>query len=172
MENNKPDKFWSPLAAGVGLGIALMGMFVFTGHGLGANGFFKKVTIWLSDANFSEWTNTNAYFSSLANKGNVLDYWISWEILGVALGALFGSILAKRFRFHIEKGSNVSVSKRFLFAIAGGMLTGFGASLARGCTSGLGLSGGATLAVGAYVFLIGFFVAGLVVSKWTKKVWQ
>lgn len=172
MENNKPDEFWSPLAAGVGLGIALMGMFIFTGHGLGANGFFKRLTIWLSDAGFSEWTHANAYFSSLANKGNLFSQWISWEVLGVALGALIGSLLAKRFRFHIEKGSNVSVPERLLLAIAGGALTGFGASLARGCTSGLGLSGGATLAVGAFVFLIGFFVAGLLVSKLTKKVWQ
>ncbi|MCO5126333.1 MAG: YeeE/YedE family protein [Rhodobacteraceae bacterium] len=37
---------------------------------------------------------------------------------------------------------------------------GFGSRLARGCTSGLGLSGGATLAVSGFVFLAGFFLAG------------
>ena len=45
------------------------------------------------------------------------------------------------------------------FAVGGGMLSGFGASLAGGCTSSLGLSGGATLAVAAFVFLIAFAAA-------------
>jgi uncharacterized protein len=171
MENNKPDKFWSPLAAGIGLGIALMGMFIFTGHGLGANGFFKRLTIWLSDLSFSEWTHANAYFGNLASRGNLFDKWISWEVLGIAVGVLVGSVLAKRFKFKVEKGLNVSVPLRLGLAVIGGILTGFGASLARGCTSGLGLSGGATLAVGAFVLLMGFFIAGLVVSRLTRKVW-
>ena len=171
MENNKPDNFWSPLAAGIGLGIALMGMFIFTGHGLGANGFFKRLTIWLSDASFSQWTHANSYFSNLVSRGNLFDIWISWEILGLTIGAIVGSVLAKRFKWKVEKGLNVSIPLRLLLAVIGGALTGFGASLARGCTSGLGLSGGATLAVGAFVLLMGFFIAGLVVSKLTRKVW-
>lgn len=171
MQNNKPDKFWSPIAAGIGLGIALMGMFIFTGHGLGANGFFKRLTIWLSDVSFSQWTHANSYFSNLASRENLFDIWISWEILGMAIGAVVGSVLAKRFKFKVEKGLNVSTPLRLLLATTGGILTGFGASLARGCTSGLGLSGGATLAVGAFVLLMGFFIAGLVVSKLTRKVW-
>lgn len=171
MQNNKPGKFWSPVAAGVGLGIALMGMFVFTGHGLGANGFFKRLTIWLSDVSFSQWTHANSYFSNLVSRGNLFDSWIIWETLGVAIGAIIGSVLAKRFKWKVEKGLNISIPLRLVLAIVGGALTGFGASLARGCTSGLGLSGGATLAVGAFVFLMGFFIAGLVVSKFTRKVW-
>jgi hypothetical protein len=55
--------------------------------------------------------------------------------------------------------------------VLGGILSGFGASLARGCTSGIGLSGGATLSVAAYIFLIGFFVAGLLTAKITKRIW-
>ena len=171
MKNNKPDNFRSPLAAGIGLGIALMGMFIFTGHGLGANGFFKRLTIWISDLSLSEWTHANTYFSNLANRGNLFDKWISWEIIGIAIGAIIGSVLASRFKFKVEKGLNISIPLRLLLAVIGGILTGFGASLARGCTSALGLSGGATLAVGAFVLLMGFFIAGLVVSRLTRKVW-
>ena len=171
MENNKPSNFCSPLAAGIGLGIALMGMFIFTGHGLGAYGFFKRITISLSDIGFSEWTHANSYFSALASRGNLFDAWISWEILGIAIGAIIGSVLAKRFKFKVEKGLNVSIPLRLVLAIIGGALTGFGSALARGCSSGLGLSGGATLAVGAFVFLMGFFIAGLIVSRLTRKVW-
>ena len=52
------------------------------------------------------------------------------------------------------------------------LLAGFGARLARGCTSGLGLSGGAALAVGGFVFLMAFFIAGFAVSYLTRRIWQ
>ena len=56
-------------------------------------------------------------------------------------------------------------------ALGGGVLTGFGARLARGCTSGIGLSGGATLAVAAFLFLIAFFIAGIVASCIVRRAW-
>lgn len=172
MSSNKtPCEFWSPLVAGVGLGVALIGMFIFTGHGLSAAGFYKRVAIWLSNDISSQWTQANAYLSASLSKKHPLDAWISWEVVGIAFGALLGSILARRFKFKIERGSNINITSRLSLAILGGALSGFGASLARGCTSGLGLSGAATLSVAGFVFLIGFFVAGLLMAKITRKVW-
>jgi len=66
---------------------------------------------------------------------------------------------------------NLPGSSRMALAIGGGILTGFGARLARGCTSGIGLSGGAPLAVAGFLFLIGFFVAGIAVSFLIRKAW-
>jgi uncharacterized membrane protein YedE/YeeE len=57
-------------------------------------------------------------------------------------------------------------------ALLGGVLTGLGAAFARGCTSGLGLSGGAVLSAGAFVFLIAFFLAGVAASVFLKKLWR
>ena len=167
----KPRNFWPPLIGGVGLGIALLGMFVVTGHGLGAYGFYKRVTLWISNDVASQWTQANAYLSASLGKGHPLDFWISWEILGVAFGALVGSLIARRFRFKVERGSGISITLRFGLAILGGALSGFGAALARGCTSGLGLSGAATLSVAAFLFLMGFFIAGLITARITRKVW-
>lgn len=79
--------------------------------------------------------------------GNPLNQWISWEIAGVAIGALAGSLSARRFRLKVERGPRIGIGARLGLALRGGVLTGFGAPLARGCTSGLGLSGGAVLAV-------------------------
>jgi len=59
-----------------------------------------------------------------------------------------------------------------VFALCGGTLTGLGAALARGCTSGLGLSGGAVLSAGAFVFLLGFFLAGLLAALFSKRLWR
>jgi hypothetical protein len=167
----KPRKFLSPIIAGIGLGIALLGMFVVTGHGLGAYGFYKRVDLWLSNVISSQWTQANAYLSTSLDKGHPLDVWVSWEVLGIAFGAFIGSIVARRFKFKIERGSGINITMRIGLAILGGALSGFGAALARGCTSGLGLSGAATLSVAAFLFLMGFFIAGLITARITRKVW-
>ncbi|OGI56565.1 MAG: hypothetical protein A2V58_02030 [Candidatus Muproteobacteria bacterium RBG_19FT_COMBO_61_10] len=172
MTERKPQDFWPPLAAGVGLGLTLMGMFLFTGHGLGASGFFTSVVTWLGASAAPDWTEMNSYLGNYLGAVHPLNTWLSWELAGAAIGALLGSLIARRFRFRIERGPRTGVGPRLGFAVAGGTLTGFGASLAGGCTSGLGLSGGATLAVAAFVFLIAFFAAGLLVSTLTRRIWQ
>jgi hypothetical protein len=171
-ENTRPREFLSPLLAGIGLGLALMFMFLISGHGLGANGFFIRLSVWLSDTVMPVWTENNNFLYTFTGDTHPLNEWISWEIAGVALGALAGSLISKRFRFKIERGRGIGISARLILALCGGILTGFGAQLARGCTSGLGLSGGATLAVAAFVFLIAFFVAGIAVSFITRRIWQ
>lgn len=88
--------------------------------------------------------------------GHPLDVWVSWEVLGIAFGALVGSLIAKRFKFKIERGSGINISSRLELAIFGGVLSGFGAALAGRCTSGLGLSGAATLSVAVFLFLMVF----------------
>ena len=172
MDSNKnPRKFWSPLVAGVGIGLTIIGMFAVTGHGLGAYGFYRRVTLWLSNDISSQWTQANTYMSASLGKTHPLDSWISWEVAGIAFGALLGSMLARRFKFKIERGSSINITSRLSLAILGGILSGFGASLARGCTSGLGLSGAANLSVAAFLFLMGFFIAGLLIANITRKVW-
>lgn len=172
MNDRRPQDFWPPLAAGIGLGLVLMGMFLFTGHGLGASGFFTRTAAWLADLADPLWATANGYLKAYLGKGHPLNAWISWEIAGVALGALVGSVAARRFRLKIERGPRIGIATRLSLALGGGILTGFGAPLARGCTSGLGLSGGAVLAVGAFVFLAAFFAAGLLLSALTRRLWQ
>lgn len=172
MSDRQPHKFWSPLLAGIGLGFALLAMFLFTGHGLGANGYFTRLTIWLGESLNPAWVESNAFLKVYLSNGNPLNEWISWEIAGVAMGALIVSLVAKRFSWKIERGAGVGVILRLVLALCGGVLTGFGALLARGCTSGLGLSGGATLAIAAFVFLSAFFIVGLLMSALTKRLWK
>jgi len=168
----RPQDFLPPLAAGVGLGLTLMVMFLFTGHGLGASGFFTNVVLWFSNSVAPDWTEMNSYLGNYLGAGHPLNSWLSWELAGAAIGGLAGSLIARRFRFKIERGPRTSVGARMGFAVGGGLLSGFGASLAGGCTSSMGLSGGATLAVAAFVFLIAFFAAGVLVSALTGRIWQ
>ena len=71
----------------------------------------------------------------------------------------------------LDGPTRLGAGGRLTFALVGGLLSGFGARLARGCTSGLGLSGGATLAVAAFLFLIGFFVVGVIAGQLLRRTW-
>jgi len=81
-------------------------------------------------------------------------------------------VVSGRFRLGIERGVGLAAWPRLGWALVGGVLVGFGARLARGCTSGLGLSGGATLSVAAFVFLIFFFAAGFAAMTLVRRNWQ
>ena len=171
-ESAVPRSFLSPLLAGAGLGATLYTAFLLTGHGLGAFGFFRDATAALAAWAAPFWVSENPYLSNFLGDGGLLSGWITWEIAGVAIGALLGSLAARRFRFKIERGGGVARPSRLAYALLGGLLTGLGAALARGCTSGLGLSGGAVLSAGAFVFLLGFFLAGVLAAIGLKGIWK
>lgn len=164
--------YLAPLLAGVGLGATLYATFMLTGHGLGAYGFFRDLAAELANRVDAFWATENTYFSNFIYEHGPGSMWIAWEIGGLALGALLGSLLARRFKVQVERGAGVSVPARLTYAVLGGVCTGLGAALARGCTSGLGLSGAALLSTGALVFLAAFFVAGIVAAFWARALWK
>jgi len=53
---------------------------------------------------------------------------------------------------------------RFVGALVGGLLIGFGARMADGCTSGHGISGTLQLAVGSWLAFFCFFMGGFVTA--------
>jgi hypothetical protein len=98
-----------------------------------------------------------------------LDAWITWQVIGVALGALISAFLANRIAFKLDGTKFLGGSKRPLTALFGGILAGFGARIAAGCTSGLGLSGAAVLSLAGFTFLGTFFAVGLLASRFMKE---
>lgn len=159
--------YWASWVAGLSLGVVLLLTFVLTGHGLGATGFTTRLSAWLGDVTVPGWTGANDYLGPMLEGGSVLSSWISWQVLGVFIGALISAALAGRMALRIEGASSSGRTGRLLKALAGGIFAGFGARIAAGCTSGLGLSGSAVLGVAGFVFLGAFFVSGLIVSRLT-----
>ena len=96
--------------------------------------------------------------------------YVNFAVLGVAIGALASAFWAGRLRVQWDGERSIGRARRILTALVGGLLAGFGARVAAGCTSGLGLSGAATLSIAAFVFLGVFFIVGLLVSRWIKGV--
>ena len=161
-----PQKpYWPAWLAGLALGVVLLLTFVFTGHGLGATGFTTRLTAWLGDEVVPKWTLDNDYLGPLVENGSVLSSWITWQVLGVFIGAFVSALLARRIALRIEGAATAGRTGRLLKALAGGILAGFGARIAAGCTSGVGLSGSAVLGVAGFVFLGAFFVAGLIAAR-------
>lgn len=165
----KPMPYMNPLLAGILLGMVLLATFVVTGHGLGATGFTTRLTAWVGMYVAPVATNANDYLGGMVEEGKPLNAWITWQVVGVAIGALISAFLAKRIRIQMDGKKFLGGAKRPMTALFGGILAGFGARIAAGCTSGLGLSGAAVLSLAGFTFLGTFFAVGLLVSRFLKE---
>lgn len=165
----KEQKYWSPYVAGVGLGLTLLLAFVLVGRGLGASGAMMRIDVWLLNLVAPEHTAANSYFSRYLQ--NTLSNWLIFEIVGVIIGGFISGVLAGRLKWSVGKGPNISNRNRLILAFIGGGIMGFGARLARGCTSGLALTGGATLAVGGWVFMFAVFAGAYATAYFVRKQW-
>jgi uncharacterized membrane protein YedE/YeeE len=94
------------------------------------------------------------------------------EVLGMCIGGFLSAWMAGRLRREIERGTGVSARLRLAAAGAGGGVMGIGAVLARGCTSGQALTGGALLSVGSWAFMIGAFAAAYAVAPAMRRSWR
>lgn len=165
-----PRPLWNSYVAGVVLGLALLATFIFTGHGYGVTGATTSATAVAVGAVAPSAVADHQYLHVAYENG--LNNWTVWEVVGLFIGALIASVLAGRFKFQIDGPTQAKRSMRLVLALAGGIASGFGARMALGCTSGLGLSGSATLAASGFLFLIGFFVSGIVFGQLTKGLWK
>jgi hypothetical protein len=95
-----------------------------------------------------------------------------FEVMGVFVGALLSGLLAGRVKRVIEKGPRVSNGARLLLAFVGGMLMAVGADLARGCTSGQALTGGALLNAGSWAFMMCVFGGAYAVAWLFRREWR
>lgn len=168
--NPRIKPFWPPFIAGIVLGLVLLLTFILSGHGLGASGAANDLVAGVGLQMAPEATRANGYLGPQVADGNPIGSWMTWEIVGVAIGALLGAFMAGRFRVQLDGERSVGARSRLLKTLVGGIFAGFGARVAGGCTSGLGLSGAAALGVAAFVFLALFFATGMIVSRLVKGV--
>ena len=172
MQNIKPKPYWSPNVAGLGLGLVLLLTYIIAGQGLGASGAFARGLYTVMHWIVPRHVEANPYMGHYFDDGaNPLNNFLVFLVLGVFAGGLISGLLANRFTGKVEKGPNISVKGRFMMAFIGGSLMGFGARLARGCTSGQALSGGATLALGSWAFMFAVFAGGFAVAYLFRRQW-
>lgn len=170
---SRAKPFVNPYVGGAILGVVLFLAFLLTGNGLGASGGIARVLVSMEDKVAPEHVDRTAYLLKMAGGDkNPLNSWIVFVTLGVLLGSFVSSLVHRRLKVETQKGPRISVKTRWLLAFLGGTLMGYGARLARGCTSGQGLSGAATLAVGSWVFLMAVFAGGFALAWFVRKEWN
>lgn len=161
----------NPYLAGFGLGLVLLAAFLIMGRGLGDTAAFGSLVAAVSGAIAPEWTAANPVL-----KGYFADppatNWTLYLIVGAFVGALVSAALARRARWRIERGPHMSAHARLLLAFAGGAIAALGAKLAKGCTSGQALTGGAQLNVGSWLFMLAVFAGAYLLAYFVRKEWQ
>jgi uncharacterized membrane protein YedE/YeeE len=168
--HGEPQPYANPYLVGVLLGLVLLASFVILGAGLGASGGIAHIGAALSMSVSPSHTLSSEYFGKWGSAP--LDYYLVFMFAGTFVGALFSALLANRARIQVERGTAFSVSRRLGYALAGGVLVGFASRLARGCTSGQALSGGALLLSGSLVFMVCLFVSGYAAAWFVRRQWH
>ncbi len=167
----KKDNFWSPYLAGAGLGLTLLAAFVIAGQGLGASRAFTVAAGSGMKAVLPAYTATLAYLSPYVERSPFAD-WMFLEVTGLLVGAFAGVLLSRGFRLRFDRGTGVSIGMRTLTAFGGGAIIGFASRLARGCTSGVALTGGSQLALSGWVFVIAMFASGFLFAAMFRRLWS
>lgn len=167
-----PQPYTSPYRAGAALGLVLLGAIALLGHGIGASGAVAEVAAAGTHALAPAHTASNPYLGGYVADGRKpLESWIVIEVLGMLIGGFASAWLAGRVRGTVERGPRAGASYRLSAAVAGGLLMGFASRLARGCTSGQALTGGALLSVGSWVFMIALFAAAFAAAPLVRRQW-
>ena len=164
--------YWSPYVTGTILGLSLLASFYAAGRGFGASGPFSLVAGVGTNAVAPDYAGSLKYFSRYLDLPHPLLDWGLFLLIGVFLGGLAGALASRNFRLMFDKSASMSVRTRVFTAFGGGMLIGFAARLARGCTSGVALTGGSQLALAGWVFVIAMFVSGFLFAALFRRYWS
>ena len=170
----RPEKpYVHPYLGGALLGVVLFLAFFLTGNGLGASGGLNRLVVAVEDQVVPEHVDRTSYLLKLAGGDkNPLDDWIVPMIFGTLVGGFTSGLLNGRVKVATNKGPNISVRTRWIMAFGGGLIMGYGARMARGCTSGQALSGGATLSVGSWAFMFAVFAGAYALAYFVRKLWN
>jgi uncharacterized membrane protein YedE/YeeE len=167
------QRYWNPYVAGFVLGLVLLSAFLIMGRGLGVSGAVTSAVVTGTNAVAPQHLADNVYAQAYLGDGTIspLKDWLVIEVVGVILGGLISGILAKRFHWSVEKGPRISTRGRLLYAFGGGAIMGFATRVARGCTSGQALTGGAMLSVGSWIFMLAVFAGAYATARLVRRQW-
>jgi len=173
--SDKAKPYWSPYLAGLGLGLVLLASFLVTGQGLGASGGFGRMGALFVDRIAPEHIERLEHAKGLVSSGvPLLKDGLIFVLIGTAIGGFISALSSRRVVPFgtVERGPTTSKALRLTMAIVGGLLMGFAARMARGCTSGQALSGGAQLALGSWAFMFAVFGGGFAFAWFVRRQWR
>lgn len=153
---------WSPYIVGSMIGVLLCFSFLFSNRGIGCSTAYARTSGIIEKLIRGKKVHKKVYYQKFEPK--VDREWLL--VAGIIIGAFFSSILSGTF--HIEIIPNLWLQNfgsspflRIIISVLGGILVGFGARMAGGCTSGHGITGTSQLAVASWLAIIFFFLGGI-----------
>lgn len=157
-----PAPHWSPHAVGVGIGLLVCVGLVLSDKAIGCSSAFSKTAGMLERRLRGRRAPDRLYYREVPPA-------IDWEwmlVAGLFLGALAAALLSGDFALTWVPATwaerfGPGVWTRLAVAFPGGVLLGFGARWAGGCTSGHGISGTAQLAASSWLALLAFAAGGV-----------
>lgn len=162
------QRSWSPYAVGAGIGALSWLSFATAKKPLGITTPFESTAARLGQL-APEASGVNAYLAKVEEPPR-----LDWE-WALAAGVLAGSALSAHASGDVDTGTLSPTWKRrfgsghgtrYATAFAGGALMMFGARMAKGCTSGHGISGTLQLAASSWIFApLMAVTAGLVAKR-------
>ncbi len=162
-----------PYLGGTILGVVLFLAFFITGNGLGSSGGVNRIVVFLEDLIAPGHVDRTPYLLKMAGGSlNPLDDWIVFVTVGAVLGGFISGWWNGRLKVETNKGPRITVRQRWALAFIGGAIMGYGARLARGCTSGQALSGGAILAAGSWALMFAIFGGAYALAYFLRKIWN
>jgi hypothetical protein len=156
---------WSPYIAGAGIGILSCLALVLADRPLGCSTAFVKARGLIGKVFSAEKTEKMEYYQEIVPQMD----WAFMIIPGIIIGAFLSSVLSGTFHviwvpalWESVFGGNAVL--RIIVALVGGILLGFGARWAGGCTSGHGISGSIQLSLASMITAACFFAGGIAVA--------
>jgi uncharacterized protein len=156
---------WSPYVVGAAIGLLSILTFGISNEPIGVSGAFARTSGMIERLFRGKKTDEREYYKENPPK-------INWEwmfVAGIVIGSFVSAQLSGDFEFVLvpqrwlqSAGDNPLL--RWAAAFIGGVLMGFGARWARGCTSGHGISGTLQLAVSSWLTTIALFVSGIITA--------
>jgi hypothetical protein len=171
-KKSKRHVYWNPYFGGFLLGLLIIFTFYITGRGLGASGAVKSGVVTVVNKVSPEHSEKNAYYKKFLNgESSPMNNWLVFEALGVIFGAFLSGAVTGRIKLKTQHSPKITAKRRLVFALIGGLLFGFGAQIARGCTSGAALSGISVLATAGFISMLAIFGTGYLVAYFFRKNW-
>ena len=157
---------WSPYAVGVGIGVLSWLTWLISRKAIGCSTSFARSAGMIERLFRGKQVENKPYYQEIKLA-------VDWQwmlVVGMVVGALVSALLSGDFSWQWvpalwAEAFGTAPLPRVIVALLGGILLGFGARSAGGCTSGHGISGTMQLAVSSWISAICFFVGGILMAQ-------
>lgn len=160
------DTSWSPYTVGIGIGLLSWLSFLISGKPIATSTTFARTGGMIEEMVTRGRARQRPYYKKIKLQIN----WQWMLVLGVVIGSFISAIISGDFQTNTwipslwASAFGDSALLRVIVAAVGGIILGFGARFAGGCTSGHGISGTLQLAVSSWISAVFFFVGGIITA--------